>query len=326
MRSTFVEWLFSNGLYARLQPPLTRLSNVIPFAIFDALLIFVVIVVLVWLVAAWKRPRTHVWRFLLRAGTLAAGLYLVFLAIWGLNYRREPLRRTLEFRQERVTPEALEELAGHAVTELNSIYPSLPTSWPAWNELRPGLAPSFGRARQRIGPEWPVEPGVPKRSLLNLYFRLTAVEGMVDPIFLEVLVNRDVLPFERPFIVAHEWGHLAGRADESEASFLGWVTCMDGPQWARYSAWISLYGTIMAGLPRDTQRELAAKLSDGPRRDLQAMRERILQQSLPMARRASGAAYDRFLKANRLREGVRSYDLVVTLILGVKIPEARPDT
>jgi hypothetical protein len=56
------------------------------------------------------------------------------------------------------------------------------------------------------------------------------------------------------------------------------------------------------------------------------MRERILQQSLPMARRASGAAYDRFLKANRLREGVRSYDLVVTLILGVKIPEARPGT
>jgi hypothetical protein len=32
------------------------------------------------------------------------------------------------------------------------------------------------------------------------------------------------------------------------------------------------------------------------------------------------------LKANRLREGVRSYDLVVTLILGVKIPEARPGT
>ena len=93
---------------------------------------------------------------------------------------------------------------------------------------------------------------------------------------------------------------------------------MGGPQWARYSAWISLYGTITAGLPRDTQRELAAKLSDGPRRDLQAMRERILQQSLPMARRASGAAYDRFLKANRLREGVRSYDLVVTLILGVR--------
>lgn len=321
MRSTWVEWLFSNGLYARLQPSFTRLSNVVPFAIFDALIIFVAIVLFVWFVAACKRPRTHIWRFFLRVGTLAAALYLVFLAVWGFNYRREPLRRTLEFHPERVTPEALAELAGRAVTELNAIYPMLPQAWPDWAELRVGLGPSFERARRRIGPPWPVELGEPKRSLLNLYFKLTAIQGMVDPMFLEVLVNHDVLPFERPFIVAHEWAHLAGRADESEASFLGWVTCLNGPQWARYSAWISLYGTIMAGLPGDTQRALAAKLDLGPRNDLQALRERILRQSLPVARRASGAAYDRFLKANRLREGVKSYDLVVTLILGVEVPE-----
>ena len=72
-RSTWVEWLFSNGLYARLQPPLTRVSNVIPFALFDALIIFVAILLGVWFVAAWKRPKTHIWRFVLRVGTLAAG-------------------------------------------------------------------------------------------------------------------------------------------------------------------------------------------------------------------------------------------------------------
>jgi hypothetical protein len=325
-RSTWVERLFSDGLYARLQPPLTRLSNVIPFAIFDALIIFVAIVLIVWFLGACRGPRSHFWQFLLRTGTLAAGLYLVFLAVWGLNYRREPLRRTLEFHQERVTPEALVELAGRAVTELNTMYPALPLSWPAWSDLRLRLGPSFERARLSIGPKWPVEPGDPKRSLLNVYFKLTAIEGMVDPIFLEVLVNQDVLAFERPFIVAHEWAHLAGRADESEASFLGWLTCMHGPAWARYSAWISLYGTIMAGLPGDTQRVLAAKLDSGPRRDLQALRQRIISQSMPLARRASGAAYDRFLKANRLREGVRSYDLVVTLLLGVAVDVPEVET
>ncbi|MGH9146289.1 MAG: DUF3810 family protein, partial [Vicinamibacterales bacterium] len=63
------------------------------------------------------------------------------------------------------------------------------------------------------------------------------------------------------------------------------------------------------------------KLDAGPRGDLQALTERIVRQSLPMARRASGVVYDRFLKANRVREGVRSYDLVVTLILGVALPD-----
>jgi hypothetical protein len=317
--STWVERLFSDGLYARLQPPLTRLSNIIPFAVFDALLIFVAIVLIVWVIAVFHRPRIRFWQFLLRTGTLAAGLYLVFLVVWGLNYRREGLRRTLEFHQERVTPEALVALAGRTVAELNAIHSRLPSSWPAWDDMRLHLGPAFERARLQIGPNWPVQPGDPKRSLLNVYFKLTAIEGMVDPVFLEVLVNQDVLPFERPFIVAHEWGHLAGRADESEASFLGFLTCMHGPVWARYSAWISLYSTILAGLPPDTQRVLAAKLDSGPRRDLQAVRERILSQSMPLARRASGAAYDRFLKANRLREGVRSYDLVVTLLLGVNV-------
>jgi hypothetical protein len=258
-------------------------------------------------------------------GTLASVFYLVFLVSWGLNYRREPLRRTLEFHRERVTPEALEDLARRTVTELNAIHPMLAPPWPDWDKLSIDLLPPFERARSRIGARWRVEPADPKRSLLNFYFKLTATEGMVDPIFLEVLVNQDVLPFERPFIVAHEWAHLAGRANESEASFLGWLTCMHGPPWARYSAWISLYSTIMAGLPRTVQRMLAEKLDPGPRRDLEALRERINRQSLPLARRASVAAYDRFLKANRVREGVGSYDLVVTLILGVEVAPVGSD-
>jgi hypothetical protein len=43
---------------------------------------------------------------------------------------------------------------------------------------------------------------------------------MTDPFFLETLVASDVLPFERPFLVAHEWSHLAGIADEGEANFV----------------------------------------------------------------------------------------------------------
>ena len=51
---------------------------------------------------------------------------------------------------------------------------------------------------------------------------------MTDPFFLEVIVNPDVLPIERPFVVAHEWAHLAGYADESEANFVAWLTCAHG--------------------------------------------------------------------------------------------------
>ena len=321
-RADRVERLFANGWYPVIQPRLTAISNVIPIALFDVLLVAAATLVIVWLAHALARLKKDGWRFAVRTGTLAAALYLIFLAVWGFNYRREPLRRTLPFDQGRVNDKALRQLASRTVDELNTIYPTLPAAWPAWDDLPSQLEPSFERARASVGPRWRVELGRPKLSLLNLYFKRTAVDGMVDPFFLEVLVNQDVLPAERPFIVSHEWGHLAGRADESEASFLGWLTCMNGPLWARYSAWLSLYGTIVAGLPSSEQRAMSAALAPGPRRDLVALSERIAQQSSVVARRLSQLTYDRFLKANRLREGVASYGLVVTLLLGtaVEIP------
>ena len=322
MRADRVERLYSNGLYPVLQPRLTFLSNLVPVALFDVLLVMAAVLVMVWLALAFGQPKKNGWRFLVRAGMLAAALYLIFLAVWGLNYRREPFRRTLPFHRERVTHEALVQLAARAVDELNAIYPTRPAAWAAWEDLPSQLGPAFEQAKATVGLRWRVELGRPKRSLLNVYFKRTAVDGMVDPFFLEVLVNQDVLPWERPFIVAHEWGHLAGRADESEASFLGWLTCMNGPPWARYSAWISLYGTIVMGLPSTEQRAIGAKLTRGPQDDLGALSDRVARQSSVAARRISQATYDGFLKANRLREGVASYGLVVTLLLGtaVEIP------
>ena len=60
------------------------------------------------------------------------------------------------------------------------------------------------------------------------------------PFFLETLANGTLLPFERAATVAHEWSHLAGYADESEANFVGWLVCMRGPASAQYSGWLSL--------------------------------------------------------------------------------------
>jgi len=51
---------------------------------------------------------------------------------------------------------------------------------------------------------------------------------MTDPYFLETLIASDLLPFERSFVAAHEWSHLAGIADEGEANLAGWLTCLRG--------------------------------------------------------------------------------------------------
>ena len=89
----------------------------------------------------------------------------------------------------------------------------------------------------------------------------------------------------------------------------------------QYSAWISLYGTIVSALPPGDRDGIVNALQPGPRGDLRAMAERIARQVNPAASRAGYAVYDRFLKANRVRAGIRSYNEVIRLMLGTQFRE-----
>ena len=144
---------------------------------------------------------------------------------------------------------------------------------------------------------------------------------MVDPFALEVLANPDLLPIERPFVAAHEWAHLAGYADESEANFVGWLTCLRAGSAAQYSGWMYLYWQLAGEVSAPTRRRLADALAPGPRADIDAVVQRIERGQLPALRRSSWLVYDQYLKANRVEAGVRSYGLVVTLILRAKFDE-----
>ena len=57
-------------------------------------------------------------------------------------------------------------------------------------------------------------------------------------------------------------------------------------------------------------------MAAGPLRDFVAIRER-LERGRPAVQRASWRAYDTFLKANRVDEGIRSYDDIVSLVIGI---------
>lgn len=321
-----VERLFSRGIYPIIQPRLTALSNSTSFAWFDAaVLVSAGAVLLMWGVRLRRnrsRGRGKLAALVLDTAAIAAFLYLWFLAVWGLNYQREPLRAHLDFSEDRITREALRALAVKNVELLNGLYADAHRSqWPELADVPAALAPAFERAQRDLGMPWLATAGRPKRSVLDFYFTRVSIDGMTDPFFLEALAIQSLLPFERPFTVAHEWSHLAGYADESEANFVGWLVCMRGPAPAQYSAWLGLFGTVMNALPRSDRDEISRQLEPGPREDLRAVAERVRRQTVPIARRASNAMYDRFLKANRVEAGIRSYSEVLRLLLGTRFAE-----
>ena len=174
------------------------------------------------------------------------------------------------------------------------------------------------RADRAVGGRGMVTPGRPKSTMLDWYFRRTATDGMTDPYFLETMISTSLLPFERPFVVAHEWSHLAGMAQEGEANFLAWLACVHASPPAQYSGWLFLYSELVAALDEQLRADVRSGLAAGPRADLMAIRERVQRQIDPRLAAAGRRLYDQYLKANRVEEGVESYGQVVKLVLGVR--------
>jgi hypothetical protein len=310
-----VERVFSRGLYPRVQRVVTALSDVTSLALLD---IAVVVVLGVVIVRGVQWSRSSGFRRALRPLAvlllkIAAVVYLLFLLLWGFNYRRVPLEAKLDFQPSQVNQQNAIALGTESVRRVNLLYDAAHQT--TFDRAR--LAASFAVAERSLIGTSATRIGRPKRSLLGLYFRAAAVDGMTDPVFLEVVLNPDLLSVELPEVLAHEWAHLAGYADESEANFLAWLTCLRGDTLAQYSGWLSGYRRAMAALPRSA-RGAIPQLGSGPRSDLDAIAARYGRSS-PVVRQIARDTYDSYLKANRIREGIENYDLVIQLILGTSL-------
>ncbi len=305
-----------------MQRALTSASNLTAVPWLDLLIVLVVAGVgLRTLRDARRWPLSRVAaRLAGRLVSVAAVVCLAFVLVWGLNYRRTPLRDKMPFEPSRITVDAAAALAREAVARVNALHAQAHAAgWPAADAIDPALAESFRRTLPSLGMTASTVPGRPKRSLLDLYFRRAGVAGMTDPFFLETLMASDILPFERPHVVAHEWAHLAGVTDEGEANFVGWLTCLRGTPSHQYSGWLFLYSEVLSGLPLDHAHAIRAVLSDGPRADLRAIRERALREVNPRVSGAGWLVYDQYLRANRIEAGTASYAEVVQLVLGTEL-------
>jgi hypothetical protein len=339
MPARLIEDLYSMRGYLILERILTSTSNLAPFSLLDLLLIVVLASWTWWFVTdVFRRPHIgwplRIGGIVTRTAVWASAVYLVFLAVWGLNYRRVPLADKLEFSEAKVSASVARALGTDAANSLNALYgPAHLIGWPG----RPGpddsIADAFAQTILDLGIPRAVVLGRPKQSLLDWYFRRAGVEGMTDPFFLETLLASDLLPFERPFVTAHEWSHLAGFADEAEANFVGWLACMRGSDSDRYSGWLFLYSEVARGLSARNRAAIGAMLTAGPRDDLAAIAKRIDAEVDPRLSAAGWRVYDKYLKANRIEEGAASYRQVVRLILGTRFssgwrPElrARPES
>ncbi len=321
-----VEGVYSRRAFPVWQSWVTSVSNLAPFAILDVLILLVATLTLwrIWRLIGRARasgPVAALWEGVRRLVRAVAVLAVVFVAMWGLNYRRVPLDRTVPPASPSTADlRAALEQAGVIGARLRAGRSDAPS---AADELTRSLREPFARALARLGRPALGTPGRPKQSiLLEPFFTVAGVDGMVDPFALEAIVGATLLPFERPFVLAHEWAHLAGTADEAEASAIGWLACMYGEPRLAYSGSLYLIVETASALPRTIWFDERQRLDAGILADLEAMSRRQARQQ-PQIQRAAFQAYDRYLRANRVEDGVASYSRALSLILSPALGDAR---
>lgn len=324
----WVERTYSTSFYISLQRRLTTLTNSVSISLLELGGTALVAIFMAHALGRWRSGRLAALRggragalahLALDAAAIAAAVYLLFLTLWGLNYRRAPIAARFDHDRSRVTAQAVDRLAHSAASRLNALYRIAHAHpWPDLEVLPMSMGGAFAAAQRASSLDRLAVPGRPKWTLLTPYFARAGIDGMTDPFFLEVLVNDRVLPFERQSIVAHEWAHLAGFAHEAEAGFLGWLTTMHGDEQAQYSGWLTVYAYAAGALDDERRARLAWALEAGPTEDLRAI-ERRLAEAAPRVRAIARDAYDRFLRANRVESGVQSYHELVTLIAGCRL-------
>ncbi|MEO7191978.1 MAG: DUF3810 family protein [Vicinamibacterales bacterium] len=324
-----VDRWYSQGAYPYIQDALTAVSNLVPFAVLDALIAGAVVLVLFRLMYGVLRALTGhplaALSELLRRTVRGVSLVLIlFLLCWGMNYRRLPLESALGERPvDPITVATLEQAVVEANRLAGRIRPASALNRDVpYPELAQRLFGPMNDALRALHRAPLSRAGVPKSSLLlTPYFSWAGINGMIDPLVLESIVQPDLVPAERAFVLAHEWAHLAGQADEADASAVGWLACMHGDPTLAYSASVYLVMEAGSALPPADWKRVSAKLDGGVRADLVRIAQRMQQQK-PRVQQAATRVYDGYLRANRVPDGTASYGRALTLILRAPLRDA----
>ena len=322
-----IDDFYSRDMYMWLQTWMTSFTNVLPFAVLDLVLIVTILAVgyrtlRLFHVARQRGVIDAIWEAFRRLLRAAAFLTILFLWAWGFNYRRLPLETVMPGG---VAPQPTVESLRVGFADAASLAARLRSQAEPegrFHSIALSLRDPMNIALQSLSRAPLRSYGKPKFSLiLTPFFKASGVSGMMNPFGHESIVLSDLLPYERPFVLAHEWAHLAGHADEAEASAVGWLACMKGDPTLAYSASLYLILETLDALPESERTPLMARLDPGVHSDLDAIANRRRQEN-PAVQRTASRMYDEYLRANRVADGTASYGRALRLILGAPFRDA----
>lgn len=327
----YVETFYSRGIYPIIRFVFDNSLAFSPFALiffFYGSIIYYILKIFVTLLKK-DTPLSH---RLKKSGfsllSFTGFMVFWFLMLWGYNYARVPFDKQMNIKISQLDSTSLENelmVALKEVTEarlLISTTDSLPLSIPPdfEDKIRAEITKMLSQNGFIAGGHLRGRGLNPKGILFGF-----GISGIYMPYVGESNIDAGMHPLEKPFTMAHEMAHGYGWTDEATANFVAYLTCIGSEDaLTKYSGYLMYFRYVASNYRRVNPEKYKKYRESFPSpilTDLNAINARTQQFPTWFD---TDWLNNIFLKSQGVKEGIASYNRVVTLVYSWRLKNQLP--
>ena len=253
-------------------------------------------------------------------------IHFVFYLLWGLNYYRTPIQEKLAIKST-YTIKELKIISKELIIKSNKLHRKIAISDSSATEIPYSIneinkIATLGYKNLRIirdnYPEIKSNNLVVKKSILSLPLTYFGFSGYVNPFTNESQINSLMPKNNMPHTASHEIAHQLGFAQELECNFIAFLnTTYNEDEYFKYSGYTFALKQCLNELykyDKPSYNSLLKLINKGILKDYNNTSEFWRKYSNPIED-ISKSGYNKFLKFNNVKEGIKSYNKSVSLII-----------
>ncbi len=320
----FIETYYSNGIYLYLSKFLRIVLGWLPFSVGDLLMILGLFVLIRFLYRLIRTNFKNLIPKIIHITAVLSIIYFCFYLLWGLNYYREPLVNTLNFKNQPYSTDQLHKVTETILIHLNESHSKLTKNdtlkiqIPHSQDEMYKIALNGYKNLSYDFPQFLYKNPSIKSSLISSLQTYNKTSGYLNPFTGEAQVNDKIPKTSFPTTTCHEMAHQIGYAAENEANFIGFLAANYNENlYFKYASYRMAFGYCISELRKrdeNLSRKLWVNVNKGIVRDYKESYEFWQNYKNPIEPIIK-KGYSAYLKANKQEKGIESYNYVVNLLI-----------
>lgn len=319
----FIENFYSNHLYVFISEKL-RIFNYwtyIPVGDLIYILLFFIVLYKIFMNAKSLR------NLLIELGALLTIMSILFYFLWGMNYKRISIKNKIVSNQE-VDIVKLVDFTNQLIDKTNKKHLDLfnsdsiiPVDNRSFEEIKNTSISDFknlNTLKQEIFQNFDYTYPSIKKSLFSNALTFMGFSGYINPFTGEANINEKIPKNSIPFVINHEIAHQLGTASERDANFISYISLINSSN--QFHEFLALSYSLRVCLnelyvnDRDSYSNSIKKINIGIINNYKQTQNFWSKYNGPVEV-ISKNIYDKFLKQNDLKTGIKNYGETISLIL-----------